>query len=52
MVDVVVSLRGKGHRGPIVALSRRGHLPNAHLSVSVTPIGAWLNPEQAPTTLL
>ena len=37
---------------PIVALSRRGHLPNAHLSVSVAPIGAWLNPEQAPTTLL
>ena len=52
MVDVVVSLRGKGHRGPIVALSRRGHLPTAHLSVSVTPIGAWLNPEQAPNTLL
>ena len=37
---------------PIEALSRRGHLPNAHLSVSVAPIGAWLNPEQAPTTLL
>jgi uncharacterized NAD(P)/FAD-binding protein YdhS len=37
---------------PIVALWRRGHLPNAHLSVSVAPIGAWLNPEQAPTTLL
>ena len=37
---------------PIVALSRRGHLPNAHLSVSVAPIGTWLNPEQAPTTLL
>jgi len=37
---------------PIVALSRRGHLPNAHLSVSVAPIGAWLNPEQAPPTLL
>ena len=37
---------------PIVALSRRGHLPNAHLSASVAPIGAWLNPEQAPTTLL
>lgn len=52
MVDVVVSLRGKGHRGPIVALSRRGHLPNAHLSASVASIGAWLNPEQAPTTLL
>ena len=37
---------------PIVALSRRGHLPNAHLSVSVAPIGAWLNPEQAPETVL
>ncbi len=35
-----------------MALSRRGHLPNAHLSVSVAPIGAWLNPEQAPTTPL
>ena len=50
MVDMVVSLRRQGHRGPIVAFSRHGHRPNAHRSVA--PIGDWLDPQEAPTTAL
>lgn len=50
MVDMLVSLQRQGHRGPIVALSRHGHHPNAHRRVE--PIGDWLDPDQAPTTVL
>jgi uncharacterized NAD(P)/FAD-binding protein YdhS len=31
MIDTVVSLLDRGHRGPIIALSRRGLLPHNHL---------------------
>ena len=34
MVDAVVSLERLGHRGPIVALSRRGLLPRRHASAA------------------
>lgn len=50
MVDMVVSLQRQGHRGPIVALSRRGHRPTAHRSV--TPLGNWLDADAAPSTTL
>jgi uncharacterized NAD(P)/FAD-binding protein YdhS len=30
MVDMVLQLRGKGHDGPLIALSRRGLVPRAH----------------------
>lgn len=50
MVDLVVSLLRHGHRGPIVAISRHGHRPNPHRSVQ--PIGDWLDPLGAPTTVL
>ncbi|MFM9088979.1 MAG: FAD/NAD(P)-binding protein, partial [Cyanobium sp.] len=50
MVDTVVSLAEQGHRGPILALSRRGHQPIPHKIAP--PIGPWLGPEAAPTTTL
>lgn len=50
MVDMVVSLHRQGHRGPIVALSRRGHRPNAHRSVP--PLGDWIDADRAPATVL
>jgi len=50
MVDAVVSLVEQGHRGPILALSRRGHQPIPHKIAP--PIGAWLDPEAAPATAL
>lgn len=50
MVDTVVSLLGQGHRGPVIALSRRGHHPNAHRRVR--PIAPWLDPAEAPGTVL
>ena len=31
MIDVVVSLSGSGHRGPMLALSRRGLVPRPHV---------------------
>lgn len=50
MVDMVVSLQGKGHRGRILALSRRGLQPNAHRSYR--PITPYLLPQDAPSTAL
>lgn len=38
MVDAAISLSESGHRGPIVAASRRGLLPQPHRRVDRTPI--------------
>jgi uncharacterized NAD(P)/FAD-binding protein YdhS len=38
MVDAAIALSESGHRGPIVALSRRGLLPQAHRRVDVAQI--------------
>jgi uncharacterized NAD(P)/FAD-binding protein YdhS len=38
MVDAAISLSESGHQGPIVALSRRGLLPQAHRRVETAPI--------------
>jgi uncharacterized NAD(P)/FAD-binding protein YdhS/predicted metal-dependent enzyme (double-stranded beta helix superfamily) len=38
MVDVVLSLARNGRRAPIVAVSRRGHLPLAHAAGPVKPV--------------
>lgn len=38
MADVVVTLQRRGHRGPIVALSRHGLLPQAHGEQPPEPI--------------
>ncbi len=40
MVDMALSLDRRGHRGPIVAVSRRGLLPSAHRSTAPRAIGA------------
>jgi uncharacterized NAD(P)/FAD-binding protein YdhS len=37
MVDFVVALKREGHRGPILALSRRGLLPRAHTDEPMVP---------------
>lgn len=37
MVDVVIDLRSRGHRGRIVAVSRRGFLPVGHREVGTYP---------------
>lgn len=38
MIDQVLSLRNKGHRGKIHVLSRRGLAPHAHSSSPVVPV--------------
>ncbi len=42
MVDVALALEAHGHRGPLVALSRRGLLPQAHRTGGAPPIGIAL----------
>ncbi|MCE9672223.1 FAD-dependent oxidoreductase [Myxococcus stipitatus] len=37
MVDTVLSLRARGHEGPLHALSRHGLLPHRHLETPVVP---------------
>lgn len=37
MIDQVLTLRGKGHRGPIHVLSRRGLVPHPHISPPLSP---------------
>jgi len=52
MVDVVVALRERGHRGRIVALSRRGLLPRAHRDVEPWAIDARTAPlDRDPATI-
>lgn len=43
MIDAVATVRDRGFAGPIIALSRRGLLPQAH-----GPAPAWTRPEQRP----
>ncbi len=38
MIDQVLSLRNKGHRGKIHVLSRRGLVPHSHSTVPVPPV--------------
>ena len=49
MVDAAIALSESGHRGPIVAISRRGLLPQAHRRVDVAPIAQTELP--SPATL-
>ncbi|NTE36714.1 FAD/NAD(P)-binding protein [Agrobacterium tumefaciens] len=38
MIDQVLTLRGKGHQGPIHVLSRRGLVPHPHVSPPSPPV--------------
>ncbi len=50
MVDMVLSLHERQHRGKIYATSRRGLSPQRHQPTK--PYPAFLNPESAPKTVL
>lgn len=52
MVDHVVGLLGRGHRGPITCLSRRGLLPQPHVSGTAPPLGHREVPLGAPVSAL
>ncbi len=45
MIDTVLSLAAAGHRGRIVALSRRGQIPKAHAEFAAAPVEAGELPE-------
>ena len=49
MGDAVASLRAAGHHGELVAVSRRGHIPQRGLSKPVEPFGDFT---QLPATAL
>ncbi|MFO1059361.1 MAG: FAD/NAD(P)-binding protein [Dongiaceae bacterium] len=48
MVDLVLTLDSQGHRGPILAVSRRGKLPHAH--APATPHADFLGGAPLPAT--
>jgi uncharacterized NAD(P)/FAD-binding protein YdhS len=48
MADVVVELQDRGHRGPIVVVSRHGFLPNVHAPTTFWP--SFVNPDRLPQT--
>lgn len=52
MVDVVLSLYRRGHRGPIVAISRRGLLSQPHQLVAAHTLRREEIPFGAPLTVL
>lgn len=52
MVDRVISLLKAGHKGEILAVSRRGLLPQVHTSSSPLPIGLGDIPLGAPISVL
>lgn len=49
MVDIVLALDGRGHRGPLTALSRHGLLPAAHRATDPSDAGFRL--DDMPTSM-
>jgi uncharacterized NAD(P)/FAD-binding protein YdhS len=45
MVDIALALQARGHRGPMLSLSRRGLLPQPHRTGGAPPIGITLPDE-------
>jgi len=52
MVDMVLSLYRRGHRGPVIAVSRRGMLPHPHRVISSLQIPRAEVPFGAPISAL
>ncbi len=52
MVDTALALEEQGHRGPIVALSRRGLLPHAHRRVEPLKIDPRTAPVEAELSII
>jgi uncharacterized NAD(P)/FAD-binding protein YdhS len=52
MVDVAILLADRGHRGPILALSRHGMLPREHAPARRAPLSRWLEGPLSARALL
>jgi uncharacterized NAD(P)/FAD-binding protein YdhS len=52
MVDMVLSLNRRGHRGPVTALSRHGFLPNPHQPTPARSVSSDAVPFGAPLSRL
>lgn len=52
MADVLATLRAGGHRGPVVAVSRRGLLPRPRTRLPVTPTGRFDEPASETASAL
>lgn len=50
MLDTLLSLRARGHRAPIHALSRRGLLPQPHRELEIRPVYTTGLPKRLPGT--
>jgi len=50
MLDTLLSLRARGHRAPIHALSRRGLMPQPHRELEIRPVYTTGLPKRLPGT--
>ena len=53
MVDTVLTLKARGYKGRITAISRKGTIPNVHVHSKAYPAWEWVHsPQYAPRTAL